>query len=367
MQIACNRLDRLFAMHQTEYEKKAVEVLRSGYYIMGKETAAFEREFAAFLGGGFVIGVGCGLDAIRIALHVLGVGAGDEVVIQGNTFIAAVLAILQNGATPVFAEPDDGFSLFAGSIKKVLTEKTKAVIVTHLYGMMTPMAPIVALCRERGLLLLEDAAQAHGAADGGKKAGTFGDAGCFSFYPTKNLGGFGDGGAIFVRDPVLAQTMQTYKNYGSDHKYHYAMAGINSRLDEMQAGLLRVRLRHLDEINADKAAAADHYTANLQNPYVVKPVPAKGTDCVWHQYVIRCETRDELAAHLREKGISTDIHYPVPPHLSDACRFLGVKKGDLPLTERLAETVLSLPLYVGISREEQDEVIRAINGYRPVQ
>ena len=277
MQIPCNRLDRLFAMHQAEYEEKAVEVLRSGYYIMGQETKSFEREFAAFLGGGYVAGVGCGLDAIRIALHVLGVGAGDEVVIQGNTFIAAVLAILQNGATPVFAEPDDGFGLSADSIEKALTQRTKAVIVTHLYGMVTPMAPIVSLCRERRLLLLEDAAQAHGAADGKKKAGTFGDAGCFSFYPTKNLGGFGDGGAVFVNDPALAEKIQIYKNYGSEKKYRYTVAGVNSRLDELQAGLLRVRLNHLDEINAGKAAAAEYYTAGITNPYVVKPVPAAGT------------------------------------------------------------------------------------------
>ena len=361
----CNRLDRTFAMHQREYEEKAVEVLRSGYYIQGKETLAFETEFADYLGGGYVEGVACGLDAIRIALRLLGVGPGEEVIVQANTYIAGVLAILQNGATPVFADADDGFCFSARSIETAITKKTKAVLVTHLYGMMTPMEPIVSLCRERGLLLIEDAAQAHGAEYRGQKAGTFGDAGCFSFYPTKNLGCFGDGGAIFVKDPALAKQINIYKNYGSEKKYRNAMVGVNSRLDELQAGLLRVRLRHLEEITALKTEAAAYYAANIRNPAVALPCPAPETRCVWHQYVIRCETRDELAAHLREREIQTDIHYPIPPHLSEACRSLGKNEGDLPLAEQLAKTVLSLPLYVGITRAEQDQVIRALNDYRP--
>ena len=365
MQIMCNRLDRAFAMHQREYEEKALEVLRSGYYISGKETELFEKEFAAFLGDGYVAGVGCGLDAIRIALHLLGVENGDEVIVQGNTFIAAVLAVLQTGATPVFAEPDEEFWLSADSIENELTDKTKAVIVTHLYGMMTPMDPIVALCRTRGLLLIEDAAQAHGAAYRGQKAGTFGNAGCFSFYPTKNLGGFGDGGTVYTNDAALAKAVAVYRNYGSEKKYYNSMPGVNSRLDEIQAGLLRVRLRYLDEITTLKTEAAAYYAANIRNPLITLPAPAPETVCVWHQYVIRCEKRDALAAYLRQRDIIPDIHYPVPPHLSEALRFLGKKQGDLPITERLADTVLSLPLYVGITREEQDEVIRALNDFRP--
>lgn len=365
MQIVSNRLDRAFAMHQREYEEKALEVLRSGYYVQGKETELFEREFAAYLDGGYAVGVGCGLDAIRIALHLLGVGGGDEVILQGNTFIAAALAVLQTGATPVFAEPGEKFWLTAGSVEKEITDRTKAVIVTHLYGMTTPMEPIAALCRKKGLLLIEDAAQAHGAAYRGQKAGTVGDAGCFSFYPTKNLGGFGDGGAVFTKDPALAKAVAVYRNYGSEKKYCNTMPGVNSRLDELQAGLLRVRLRHMEELTALKTEAAAYYAANIHNPLVILPVPAPETVCVWHQYVIRCETRDALAAHLRERDVFPDVHYPVPPHLSEALRFLGGKKGDRPVTEHLADTVLSLPLYVGITREEQDEVIRALNDYRP--
>lgn len=365
MQIPANRLDRVYRQHQAEYESKALEVLRSGYYILGEETARFEQAFADYLGGGFVVGVGCGLDALTISMHLLGIGCGDEVIVQGNTFIAAVLAIIHNGATPVFAEPDDGFCLSPESIERKITPKTKAVIVTHLYGMVTPMEPILSLCRSRRLMVIEDAAQAHGAEYRGQKAGTFGDAGCFSFYPTKNLGAFGDAGAVFVRDPALAEAIRTYRNYGSEKRYHNAMTGVNSRLDEMQAGFLNVRLRHLEELTQQKAAAAAYYSRYIANPLITLPVPAPETACVWHQYVIRCDTRDDLAAWLLTKGIHTDIHYPVPPHLTEACRFLQMKRGDLPVTERLTDTVLSLPLFFGITKEEQDAVILALNDYRP--
>lgn len=365
MQISANRLDRLFQRHQAEYEQKAVEVLRSGYYILGEQTDRFEKAFADYLGGGFVVGVGCGLDALAISMHLLGIGPGDEVIVQGNTFIAAVLAIIHNGATPVFAEPEENFWLTRESVERKITAKTKAVIVTHLYGMATPMAPILSLCRSRHLTVIEDAAQAHGAEYHGQKVGTFGDAGCFSFYPTKNLGAFGDGGAIFVKDPGLAETARTYRNYGSEKRYHNSLIGVNSRLDEMQAAFLSVRLRHLEELTKEKADAAAYYTQNIDNPFIALPAPAPDTACVWHQYVVRCETRDALAAYLLKKGIHTDIHYPVPPHLTQACRFLKMKPGDLPITERLADTVLSLPIYLGITKEEQDVVIRAINDYRP--
>lgn len=366
MEIMANRLDRLYQRHQTEYEEKAVEVLRSGFYILGNETAQFEKEFAAYLGGGFVAGVGCGLDALSISLHLLGIGPGDEVIVQGNTFIATALAVSHNGAVPVFAEPEDGFCLTRSGIEKAITEKTKAVIVTHLYGMATPMEPIVSLCRERGLRLIEDAAQSHGASWQGRMAGTFGDAGCFSFYPTKNLGAFGDGGAVFVKDPALYEAVRTYRNYGSEKRYRNAMAGVNSRLDELQAGLLRVKLRHLEELTEEKRALAEGYSRGIHNPFISLPCPAPDTVCVWHQYVVRCDTRDGLAAYLLKRGIHTDIHYPIPPHLSEAFRFLGKKKGDLPLTERLADTVLSLPIYAGMTKEEQDFVIRALNDYRPI-
>lgn len=364
MQIPANRLDRVYQLHQAEYERKAIEVLRSGYYILGKETARFEQAFADYLGGGFVAGVGSGLDALIISIRLLGIGPGDEVIVQGNTYIATVLSIIHTGATPVFAEPGNGFWLTAESILQKISKKTKAVLVTHLYGMATPMTEIVSLCKTYGLLLIEDAAQSHGAESRGQKVGTFGDSGCFSFYPTKNLGAFGDGGAVFCKDPLLIKRIKTYRNYGSDKKYNNSMIGINSRLDELQAGFLQVRLKHIEELIDEKKTAAEYYSRNISNPRISVPIPAVDTLCVWHQYVIRCKTRDHLAAYLREKGIFTEIHYPIPPHLSEACKFLGIKKGDLPITENLAETILSLPIFFGITKDEQDFVIEALNQYQ---
>lgn len=364
MQIPANRLDLTFQRHRAEYEEKALAVLRSGWYVLGEENSAFEREFSAFLGGGYIVGVGCGLDALTIALHVLGIGPGDEVVVQANTFIATVLAVTRNGAIPVFSEPDDRFAMDPEQVEKKITHRTKAVLVTHLYGMMTPMEGIRSVCDRHGLRLVEDCAQAHGCAWKGKKAGLFGDAGCFSFYPTKNLGAFGDGGAVAVRDEKLAQRIRSYRNYGSDRPYHNAEAGVNSRLDELQAGLLRVRLSHLEEYNREKRTIAERYLQEIRNPEILLPKQAEGAENVWHQFVIRCDQRDALRACLQEKGIGTAIHYPVPPHLSEAYRSLGLKKGALPVAEKLADTVLSLPSYFGLTREEQTCVIHALNTFR---
>lgn len=365
MPIPANRLDLTFQRHQTEYEEKALSVLRSGWYVLGTENRAFENEFSAFLGGGFTVGVGCGLDAITIALHTLGVGPGDEVVVQSNTYIATVLAVTRNGAVPVFTEPDDNFAMDPARIEQKLSPRTKAVLVTHLYGMMTPMDGIREVCDRHGLLLAEDCAQAHGCSWHGKKAGRFGDAGCFSFYPTKNLGAFGDGGAVVTPDSETAERIRTYRNYGSDKPYHNIEAGVNSRLDELQAGLLRVRLTHLKEFNLAKQAIAARYLNEIRNPLLCLPKQVPGAENIWHQFVIRCDRRDQLQAFLRKNGIETAIHYPIPPHLSEAYRHLGLQKGDLPQAERLADTVLSIPSYFGLTEEEQTRVINALNAFRP--
>ena len=364
MPIPANRLDLTFQRHQTEYEEKALSVLRSGWYVLGEENRAFESEFSAFLGGGITVGVGCGLDAITIALHALGVGSGDEVVVQSNTYIATALAITRNGAVPVFSEPDDNFAMDPERIGEKLSPRTKAVLVTHLYGMMTPMDGIRAVCDRHGLLLAEDCAQAHGCAWRGKKAGLFGDAGCFSFYPTKNLGAFGDGGAVTTKNRETADRIRIYRNYGSDKPYHNAEAGVNSRLDELQAGLLRVRLSHLEEYNQAKKAIAERYLKEISNPLLRLPKQVPGAENVWHQFVIRCRQRDSLQTFLRQNGIETAIHYPIPPHLSEAYRCLGLKKGDLPQAEQLADTVLSIPSYFGLTEEEQTRVINALNAFR---
>ncbi|MBR1811129.1 MAG: DegT/DnrJ/EryC1/StrS family aminotransferase [Clostridia bacterium] len=363
MQIPANRLDLAFCMHQQEYEQKALEVLRSGFYVMGRELAAFESEFAAFTGGQYCVGLASGLDALWIAFRLLGIGVGDEVIVQGNTYIASVMGITINGATPVFAEPNERFGIDADRIEALITPRTKAILVTHLYGMMTPMNKITQICRTHGLKLVEDCAQAHGASYAGRMAGTFGDVGCFSFYPTKNLGCFGDGGAVIVKDAALAEAFRVFRNYGSEKKYCNSVVGANSRLDELQAGLLRVRLRYMEELTAEKSRLARRYAQGIRNAQIRLPEPAADTVNVWHQYVIRCERRQALIDNLRAKGIGTQIHYPIPPHLSQAYRYLGLRRGSLPVTEHLADTVLSLPIYFGMTQKEQDYVIRALNAF----
>lgn len=364
MKIMPNRLDRGFYQYQQEFENKALEVLRSGWYILGKEVEAFEREFADYIGAPYAVGLASGLDALWIAFRLLGIGAGDEVIVQGNTYIASVMGVTMNGATPIFCEPDEHFGMDETKVEALITPKTKAILVTHLYGMATKMDKIVELCRKYDLKLVEDCAQSHGAKYKGQTTGTFGDVGCFSFYPSKNLGAFGDAGAVVVKDAALAQEFRTFRNYGSEKRYHNKVVGANSRLDEMQAGLLRVRLRHMDELEAEKRAIANRYTAEIKNPKIKLPETAPDATCIWHQYVIRCEERDRLMDYLNGLDIGTIIHYPIPPHLSEAYQYLGHKTGDFPITEHLADTVLSIPLYNGMTEEEQTLVINALNEFK---
>lgn len=364
MKIMPNRMDRGFARYQKEFEEKALEVLRSGWYVLGKEVSSFEEEFAAYVGGNYCVGLASGLDALWIAFRLLGIGQGDEVIVQGNTYIASVMGITMNGATPVFVEPDEFYGIDTDKIEEKITERTKAILVVHLYGVAAQMDKIMALCQKYRLKLVEDCAQSHGACFDGKMTGTFGDVGCFSFYPSKNLGAFGDAGAVVVKDEELAKQFKMYRNYGSEKRYYNKVVGANSRLDELQAGLLRVRLPHLDEMNREKAEIAAEYTARLQNTKLVLPKVPKQATCVWHQYVIRCEERDRLIAYLEEKGIGTIIHYPIPPHLSEAYAYLEHGEGFLPITEAYAKTVLSIPMYNGMTREEQDYVIQALNEFR---
>ena len=364
MNIMPNRMDRGFYQYQEELEQKALEVLRSGWYVLGKEVSSFEEEFAAYTGAKYCVGLASGLDALWIAFRLLGIGKGDEVIVQGNTYIASVMGITMNDATPVFVEPDEYYGIDSTKIEEKITEKTKAILVVHLYGIASPMAEIVSLCKKYNLKLVEDCAQSHGACCDGQMTGTFGDVGCFSFYPSKNLGAFGDAGAVVVNDKELADKFKVFRNYGSEKRYYNKVVGANSRLDELQAGMLRVRLAHLEEMNAEKAAIAERYTTEIQNEKLLLPkVPEKST-CVWHQYVIRCEERDALMAYLNEMGIGTIIHYPIPPHLSEAYGYLGHKEGFLPITEHYARTVLSIPMYNGMTKEEQDYVIKALNEFK---
>lgn len=364
MKIMPNRMDRGFFQYQEEFEKKALEVLRSGWYVLGKEVSSFEREFAAYTGGKYCVGLASGLDALWIAFRLLGIGKGDEVIVQGNTYIASVMGITINGATPVFVEPDEYFGINVDQIEEKITERTKAVLVVHLYGTASQMERIISLCKKYNLKLVEDCAQSHGACYDGQMTGTFGDVGCFSFYPSKNLGAFGDAGAVVVNDEQLANEFRIFRNYGSEKRYYNKVVGANSRLDELQAGLLRVRLQHLDELNKEKTEIAGRYSREIQNSKILLPqIPDKAT-CVWHQYVIRCEERERLIKYLEEKEIGTIIHYPIPPHLSEAYQYLGHKEGYLPITEHLAQTVLSIPMYNGMTKDEQDYVIQALNEFR---
>lgn len=363
MKIMPNRLDRGFFKYQEEFEKKAIDVLRSGWYVLGNEVKSFEEEFAAYTGAKHCVGLASGLDALWIAFRILGIGAGDEVIVQGNTYIASVMGITINGATPVFVEPDEYNNIDASKIEEKITDKTKAILVVHLYGQASNMEPIVALTKKYNLKLVEDCAQSHGACFNGKMTGTFGDIGCFSFYPSKNLGAFGDAGAIVTNDSQLAEDARIFRNYGSEKRYYNKVVGANSRLDEMQAGLLRVRMKYLDELTQERRTICEKYLKELDNNKIELPKIREGATTVWHQFVIHCKERQRLIDYLNEREIGTIIHYPIPPHLSEAYQYLGYQKGSFPITEQYADEVLSIPLFNGMTEEEQDYVIDAINKF----
>mgnify|MGYP002540486636 CR=1 FL=1 len=363
MQVSSNRLDRVFYAHQKEYEKKALDILRSGWYVLGNEVKSFEEEFAERIGSKYCVGLASGLDALWMAFRILGIGKGDEVIVQANTYIASVMGITINGATPIFVEPDEFFNIDVNKIEEKITDKTKAILVVHLYGQASQMDKVVELTKKYNLRLVEDCAQSHGAAFNGKTTGTFGDIGCFSFYPSKNLGAFGDAGAIVTDDKDIADAFKMYRNYGSEKRYYNKVVGANSRLDEMQAGLLRVRLKYLDEITAEKEKIAEFYSEHINNAKIIKPEVKQNCSSVWHQYVIRSSERDELIEYLKERNIGTIIHYPIPPHLAEAYQYLGYKEGDFLITEAYAKSVLSLPIYNGITDEELQYVADEINKF----
>lgn len=363
MKVYPNVLDRQFNMYQEEYEQKALKVLRKGWYVLGEEVKNFEEEFATYIGSKHCVGLANGLDALWISFRLLGIGCGDEVIVQGNAYIACVMGITINGATPVFVEPDEYHNIDVEKIEEAITPRTKAVLAVHLYGQASRMGKIKALCEKHSLYLVEDCAQSHGAVFDGKMTGTFGDIGCFSFYPSKNLGCFGDGGAIVSDNDELAQKFKTFRNYGSEKRYHNMIVGTNSRLDELQAGLLRVKLSHLDELNIERAQIAERYLKGINNSLITLPKVADGCTTVWHQFVVTTEEREKLVKFLEERDIYTLIHYPIPPHLSEAYGYLGYKDGDFPITEERAQQVLSLPLYNGMMKEEISWVVESLNQF----
>lgn len=366
MQIQANNLKRQYDLHAAEYEAKALEVLRSGWYILGKEVESFEKEWAAFVGTKYAVGVASGLDSLWISFRLLGIGEGDDVIVCANAYIACVMGITINGARPIFVEPDLYDNIDAGKIEEALTPNTKAILAVHLYGQACDMTAIMDIAKRHGLKVVEDCSQSHGNHWQGQRVGSIGDVGCFSFYPTKGCGAFGDAGVITTNDEKMAEIIRMFRNYGSRVHYENEVVGANSRLDELQAGLLRVKLRYLEDFNRERNRIADRYREGIKSPYIIHPTIRPGADSSWHQYVVHVPGhRDELMAYLKKKGIGTIIHYPIPPHLQKAYAYLGFKKGDFPIAEHYADEVLSLPMYNGMTEEEQDFVIEAINAFQP--
>jgi dTDP-4-amino-4,6-dideoxygalactose transaminase len=350
-----------YAELQDELDAATRRVMASGQFILGPEVTAFEEEFAAYCETSHAIGVGSGLDALRLILLGYGVGQGDEVAVPSNTFIATWLAVTHAGATPVPVEPDPAtHSITAEVVEAAITPSTKAIMPVHLYGHPADMDGIVALGRKRGIPVIEDAAQAQGARYRARPAGQLANAAGFSFYPGKNLGAMGDAGAITTDDDALAERVRMLRNYGSRVKYHHDLPGLNSRLDSLQAGVLRIKLRHLDEWNERRRAVADLYVRRLDDiEGLVLPVAADWAEPVWHLFVVRHPQRDALQERLSDAGVDTMIHYPIPPHLTGAyaAAFEGVR---LPVAERLADEVLSLPMGPHLALEDAERVVVAV-------
>jgi dTDP-4-amino-4,6-dideoxygalactose transaminase len=337
-------------------------VTASGVFILGEEVEAFERAFAAYCGARHCIGVGNGLDALHLALRAVGVGEGDEVIVPSHTFIATWLAVTYSGATPVPVEPGQRtYNLDPATIEAAITPRTRAIIPVHLYGQPAAMDEIDAIARQHGLTVIEDAAQAHGATYRGRKAGSIGRAAAFSFYPAKNLGALGDAGAVLTDDDRLAAELRLLRNYGSPAKYRHDVAGVNTRLDPLQAAFLRAKLGTLDAWNERRRRIAGRYCHGLRNAKdVVLPEVADGAESVWHIFAIRHPRRDALREHLQSRGVGTLIHYPIPPHLTGAYASLGFTAGAFPVAEEIASTVLSLPMGPHLSDAAADYVIDAV-------
>lgn len=347
---------------EAAYRRQVEQVIASGWYILGEQVREFEKEFAGYHGLPHCVGVANGLDALVLSLRALELPPGSEVIVPSNTYIATILSILHCGLTPVLAEPDrHTYNINADAIASCITSRTSAVMVVHLYGKCCDMDAIVSLCGRRGLSLVEDCAQAHGARYKGKLAGTFGDASAFSFYPTKNLGCLGDGGAVLTASARVAERIRLLRNYGSAKKYYNEAVGYNSRLDELQAALLRVKLKALDGINGHKRRLAALYQSGLGGDFIL-PAVQDDVEDVYHIYAIRHQRRDELKQYLFEKGIGAEIHYPVPPHRQQALRGMFGER-PFPVSEEIHRTVLSLPCSTAHTEAQVRQVIAVLNAW----
>ena len=347
-----------------ELDEAVARVLASGWYLLGAELEAFEAEFAAYVGAKHCVGLGSGLDALQLSLKALGIGPGDEVIVPSHTYIATWLAVSYVGATPIPVEPDPrNYNLDPERLGKALSKRTKAILPVHLYGQPADMDAIRAFAAAHGLHVLEDAAQAHGARYKGKRVGSLSNATAWSFYPGKNLGALGDGGAVTTDDDGLADALRMLRNYGSRVKYVNEVRGVNSRLDELQAAVLRVKLRHLDAWNDRRRAVAAHYLRDLKGSGLELPYVPSWTDPVWHLFVVRSRERDTWQRSMLEGGVSTLIHYPIPPHLQAAYRDMGLPKGSFPIAERLHNEVFSLPMGPHLTEEQLEAVVSSLRIY----
>jgi dTDP-4-amino-4,6-dideoxygalactose transaminase len=349
---------------RSDIDSAIARVLSSGWFLLGREIEEFESEWAAYTGVRHCVGVANGLDALHLILRAMDIGSGDEVIVPSNTYIATWLAVTYAGATPVPVEPDIAtFNLDPARIEQAITARTRAILAVHLYGRPAPMKEIVDIAARHDLKVIEDAAQAHGAEVGSVKAGALGDAAGWSFYPGKNLGALGDAGGVTTNDHRLADRIRVLRNYGSRVKYHNVEQGFNSRMDELQAAVLRVKVKHLDAWNERRAALARIYRESFDGMPMVIPSDVSGGRHVWHVFVIRAKERDRLQRFLSDRGVSTLIHYPVPPHLQPAYRALGYSRGAFPISERIHDEVLSLPLGPHLTSSQAQRVVHAVREY----
>jgi len=347
-----------------EVQQAISAVLERGDFVLGREVSLFEEEFAAYCEAGYAVGVDSGTSALELALRAFDIGPGDEVITAANTFIATAFAISYTGATPILVDVDpQTYTIDVPLLERAITDRTRAIIPVHLYGHPADMDPIMEIAAKHGLVVIEDACQAHGARYKGRRVGSLGHAAASSFYPAKNLGAYGDGGMVVTNDGQVAASLHMLRNYGQREKYHHMVQGFNHRLDTLQAAVLRVKLKHLDDWNTARRQHAQLYRHLLAYSPVVTPVEAGYAESVYHLYVIRVEDRDELRAYLYDKGIATGIHYPISIHLQPTYRHLGYQKGEFPITERYAEQILSLPMYAELTPASIEYVAEAIRTF----
>ena len=363
MKIKFLDLEKINNRFRSEIDQRIKNILDCGWYLQGKENEVFAKNFASYCGTKYAVGVANGLDALRLIINAYGFGAGDEIIVPANTFIATILAISDNGCTPVLIEPDiNTYNINPNLIEEKITSKTKAIMVVHLYGQAVQMDKIREIAKKYNLKVIEDAAQAHGAYYENKRVGNLGDAAAFSFYPGKNLGCMGDGGAVVTNDETLYNKVKALANYGSDYKYHHIYKGLNSRLDEMQAAILDIKLKHLDDDNTRRRQIAKYYRENIKNPKIILPQTYNEESHVWHVFVVRCDNRDLLQKHLETNDIQTNIHYPTAPH-KQLC-YSEYAHLSLPITEKIHNEIISLPISPVMTDEEVKKVVEVVNAFK---